>query len=357
MGETLHPALAAHLNGSTRPARVCSSPFTHNPSPALHLASPLWLLALLALPALWWAARRERPATGVRYSVADDAAALGTTGWARVRWLPGALLAAAFGLGVVALARPQERDASVERSTEGIDVVLALDVSTSMTAEDFVPNRFEAAKEVAAEFVRGRTSDRIGLVVFAAQAYTQAPLTLDYPFLQTMLQEVRMGVIEDGTAIGTALATATARLRDSDAASKVVILLTDGQNNRGQVDPQTAAEAAAALGVKVYAIGVGGEGGPTRGRSPFGALFGSAPEVDEGALRAVAQTTGGRYFRATDAQALREIYAAISDLERTEIEETVLLDVEELYPWFLWPALACLVFSIGLSTTRLREVP
>ena len=325
----------------------------------MHFASPLWLLALVALPALWWAARRGRGgAAGVRYSVADDAAALGATGWARVRWLPAALVAAAFGLGVVALARPQERDASVERSTEGVDIVLALDVSTSMTAEDFVPNRFEAAKAVAAEFVRGRTSDRIGLVVFAAQAYTQAPLTLDYPFLLTMLQEVRMGVIEDGTAIGTALATATARLRDSDAASKVVILLTDGQNNRGQVDPQTAAEAAAALGVKVYAIGVGREGGAVRGRSPFGgALFGQTPEVDEAALRAVAAATGGRYFRATDAQALREIYAAISDLERTEIEETVLLDVEELYPWFLWPALACLVFSIGLSTTRLREVP
>ena len=318
-------------------------------------ASPLWLLALLALPALWWAGR---PTAGVRYSVADDAAALGTTGWARVRWLPGALVAAAYALGVVALARPQERDASVERSTEGVDIVLALDVSTSMTAEDFVPNRFEAAKAVAAEFVRGRTSDRIGLVVFAAQAYTQAPLTLDYPFLLTMLREVRMGVIDDGTAIGTALATATARLRDSDAASKVVILLTDGQNNRGQLDPRTAAEAAAALGVKVYAVGVGGEGGPTRGRAPFGgARVGRAPEVDEAALRTVAQTTGGRYFRATDAQALREIYAAISDLERTEIEESVLLDVRELYPWALWPALACLVAAVALSTTRLREVP
>ncbi len=255
---------------------------------------------------------------------------------------------------MLGLARPQVRDATVERSTEGIDIVLALDVSTSMTAEDFVPNRFEAAKAVAAEFVRGRESDRIGLVVFAAQAYTQAPLTLDYPFLLTMLQEVRMGLIEDGTAIGTALATATARLRDSEAASKVVILLTDGQNNRGQVDPQTAAEAAAALGVKVYAVGVGGDG-PSR-RGPFGG-FGPAPEVDEVALRRVAETTGGRYFRATDAQALRQIYDAISELERTEIEETVLLDVEERYPLFLWPALACLLAAVALSTTRLREVP
>ena len=322
-------------------------------------ASPLWLIALVAVPVLAWRLwRRGGPAPGVRYSVASDAAALGTTGWARLRRLPDALLLGALTLGILGLARPQERDASVERSTEGIDIVLALDVSTSMTAEDFVPNRFEAAKSVAAEFVRGRESDRIGLVVFAAQAYTQAPLTLDYPFLLTMLQEVRMGLIEDGTAIGTALATATARLRDSDAASKVVILLTDGQNNRGQVDPQTAAEAAAALGVKVYAIGVGSEGGSLRGRMPFGGSpLQQAPEVDEAALRAVAQTTGGRYFRATDAQALREIYDAISALERTEIEETVLLDVEELYPWALWPALACLLLAVGLSTTRLREVP
>ena len=324
----------------------------------MSFAHPWWLLALLAVPALAVAAWRRRGGVpGVRYSVADDAAALETTGWARLRGLPDALLLAALALGIVGMARPQVRDATVERSTEGIDIVLALDVSTSMMADDFVPNRFEAAKAVAAEFVRSRESDRVGLVVFAAQAYTQAPLTLDYRFLQTMLAEVRMGLIEDGTAIGTALATATSRLRDSEAASKVVILLTDGQNNRGQVDPQTAAEAAAALGVKVYAIGVGGDGRSRRG-GPFGG-FGMLPsaDVDEDALRAVAQTTGGRYFRATDADALREIYQAIAQLERTEIEETVLLDVDERYPWALWPALLCLVGAVVLSSTRLREVP
>ena len=320
-------------------------------------ASPLWLIALLAVPALGWALWRQRgEEPGVAFSVAGDVPSGG--GWARLRALPDALLLASLALGVLALARPQERDATVERSTEGIDIVLALDVSTSMMAEDFQPNRFEAAKAVAAEFVRGRESDRIGLVVFAAQAFTQAPLTVDYPFLLTMLQEVRMGLIEDGTAIGTAIATATARLRDSEAASKVVILLTDGQSNRGQVDPQTAAEAAAALGVKVYAIGVGGDQAVTRRSGPFGGLgLAPAPEVDEEALRAVAETTGGRYFRATDAQALREIYAAIAQLERTEIEETVLLDVEERYPLFLWPALLCLLAAVALTTTRLREVP
>ncbi|WP_412062147.1 vWA domain-containing protein [Rubrivirga sp. IMCC45206] len=321
-------------------------------------ASPLWLTALLAVAALAVAGwRRRGRAPGVQYSVANDAAAVAGGGWGRARRVPDALLLAALALGVVALARPQERDATVERTAEGVDIVLTLDVSTSMTADDFVPNRFEAAKAVAAEFVRGRESDRIGLVVFAAQAYTQAPLTLDYPFLLTMLQEVRMGLIEDGTAIGTALATATARLRDSEAQSKVVVLLTDGQSNRGQVDPQTAAEAAAALGVKVYAIGVGGDR-PVRRGGPFASLgLAPAPEVDEAALRRVAETTGGQYFRATDRQALRQIYAEISELERTEIEETVLLDVEELYPWALWPALACLLLAVALSTSRLREVP
>ncbi len=227
-----------------------------------------------------------------------------------------------------------------------------------MTAEDFVPNRFEAAKSVAAEFVRGRESDRIGLVVFAAQAYTQAPLTLDYPFLLSMLQEVRMGLIEDGTAIGTALATATARLRDSEAESKVVVLLTDGQNNRGQVDPQTAAEAAEALGVKVYAIGVGGEGGQVRGRTPFGARP-ARSRAGGGRGRA---PPGGRDDRRALLPRHRPRGASaglrrISALERTEIEETVLLDVEERYPWALWPALLCLVAAVALSTTRLREVP
>jgi Ca-activated chloride channel family protein len=322
-------------------------------------ADPLWLLALVAVPALVWAARRDRDVRpGVRFSAAGDVAGRAAEGWARWAWLPGALRLAALALAVVALARPQQRDASVERSAEGIDIVLALDASTSMAAEDFPPNRFEAAKAVAAEFVRGRETDRVGLVVFAGQAYTQAPLTLDYPFLLAMLREVRMGMIEDGTAIGTAIATSAARLRDSDAASKVVILLTDGQSNRGQVDPQTAAEAAAAFGVRIYAIGVGGRGGVVPGAGPFGGSLIQPPaDVDEPTLRGVAETTGGRYFRATDVEALRSIYEAIGTMERTAIEETVLLDVEELYPWALWPALLCLAAAAVLSDTRLRRVP
>ena len=323
-------------------------------------ASPLWLLGLVGVAALAWRAwaRRGRPAEAVAFPEAPDAAALPASVWARLGWLPEALVLAALALGTVALARPQERDAQVARSTEGIDIVLTLDLSTSMLAEDFVPNRFEAARRVAGEFVQGRESDRIGLVVFAARAYTQAPLTLDYRFLLRMLGEVRMGTIEDGTAIGTALATAVARLRDSDADSKVVVLLTDGQNNRGEVDPQTAAEAAEALGVRVYAIGVGGEGGRVPGRLPFGGLLSQpAPEVDEATLQAVAARTGGQYFRATDTDALREIYAEIGRLERTEIEETVYVDVEERYALALWPALACLFGALVLGATRLRRLP
>ena len=320
-------------------------------------AAPIVLLGLLAIPMLAWAAwqHARQAAPGLRYSATADAAAVPATLWTTLRGLPTILLLAAFTLGLVALARPQERDVIVERSAEGIDIVLVLDISTSMTAEDFYPNRFEAAKVVASDFIDGRVSDRIGLVVFAAQAYTQAPLTLDYPFLKRMLAEVRMGVIEDGTAIGTSIATATARLRDSEAASKVIILLTDGQNNRGEIDPTTAAEVAEALGVKIYAVGVGGEGGRAGG-GLFGRFL-QIPEVDEESLREVAQKTGGRYFRATDAAALRSIYDSISELEKTEVEETTYVDVEERYGWFLWPAIGLLLLHVVLVNTRLRRVP
>lgn len=321
-------------------------------------ASPLWLLALAAVPALVWAARRSTGAPAVGFSVASDAAAAGLAGWSRWRHAPAWLLLAALALVAVALARPQRLDARVSQSTEGIDIVLVLDTSPSMRARDFPPDRFEAAKAVAAEFIRGRESDRIGLVVFAGQAYTQAPLTLDYGFLLSMLREVRMGLIADGTAIGTAIATAAARLRDSDATSKVIVLLTDGENNQGQVDPRTAAEAAAAFGVKIYAVGMGNPEAATR-RGPYvvpGAPA-AAGEVDEATLQDVARLTNGRYFRATDVEALREIYAAISGLERTQIEQTTYLDAEDLYAWPLGLALALALAGVGLAATRLRTVP
>jgi Ca-activated chloride channel family protein len=278
----------------------------------------------------------------------------------RLRQLPTLLRAVALVLGVLALARPRERNVTRETFAEGVDIMMVLDTSTSMRAEDFRPNRFEAARQVGAEFIRGRTSDRIGIIVFAAKAFTQAPLTLDYDFLQAMLSEVEVGVIEDGTAIGTALAMAVNRIKDTEAESKVVILLTDGQNNRGELSPETAAEVAQAMGVRVYTIGVGAYGeAPFVIDHPFaGRQRRMVPvDIDETMLQKVAETTGGRYFRATNNQALREIYAEIGQLERTRIEERIYTDYEERYADFLLPGFLLMLVGIGLDTTLLRRFP
>ncbi len=321
----------------------------------------LWLLVLVAALAAWRVRRaRQGPAPGVRFSDVTAARAMPASLAVRLRWLPAALRLGALALGVLALARPQERDVTRTRYAEGIDIMLVLDTSTSMRAEDFQPNRFEAARDVAAEFIDSRVSDRVGLVVFAAQAYTQAPLTLDYRFLQTMLREVRMGVIRDGTAIGTALALATNRLKETPAKTKVVILLTDGQNNRGEIDPLTAAEVAEALGVRVYAIGVG-----ARGEAPFVVNHPFAGqqrrmmrvEIDEEMLQAVADATGGRYFRATSKEGLRAVYDEIGELEKTKIETRVFTERTERYPWFAWPAFALAALDLLLAATLFRRLP
>ncbi|MFQ5568985.1 MAG: VWA domain-containing protein [Rhodothermales bacterium] len=324
-------------------------------------AQPEWLALLTLVPLLgtweWWRARRK---VGLRFSNVASAKAAPKTMWTYLGGLPALLRMAALTLGILALARPQERNVTRERFAEGVDIVMVLDTSTSMRAQDFNPNRFEAARDVAAEFIRGRLSDRIGLIVFAAKAYTQTPLTLDYPFLLRMLQEVEVGAIEDGTAIGTALATAVNRLKDTEAESKVIILLTDGQNNRGEVDPVTASEVAATLGVRVYAIGVGTYGeAPFPINSPFarGQRQMVPVEIDEEMLQSVAQKTGGKYFRATNKQALRDIYQEIGELEKTKIETRIYTDYEERYALFLWPAFGLLLLEVLLATTRLRRFP
>ncbi|NBB75091.1 MAG: VWA domain-containing protein [Bacteroidetes bacterium] len=319
----------------------------------------LWLLALVPVVGLveWW---RGRQRAGLRFSNVRLADAVPSTWTQRLRWLPTALRMGVLALGIVALARPQTTDVIREQYAEGIDIMLVLDTSTSMRAEDFDPNRFEAARTVASEFIDNRVSDRVGLIVFAAKAYTQTPLTLDYNFLQRMLDEVQVGVIEDGTAIGTALAMATNRLKSTEAQSKVIILLTDGQNNRGEIDPVTAAEVAETMGVRVYSIGVG-----TRGEAPFvvdhpftGQSRRMMPvQIDEDMLRTVAQQTGGRYFRATSKEGLRTVYEEIDQLEKTEIEERVYTDRDERYPLFLWPAFGLLCIEVLLSTTVLRRFP
>ena len=262
------------------------------------------------------------------------------------RHLPFVLRCAAVAMMVVALARPQTTEQLSKTTVEGIDIVLALDVSGTMLAADFEPDRLTAAKDVAAKFIADRPNDRIGLVVFAGESYTQSPLTTDKAALQTLLSQVKFGVVEDGTAIGMGLATAVNRLRESEAKSKVVILLTDGVNNAGQVAPLTAAEIAAEYGVKVYTIGVG-----KRGYAPYPYIdaWGNTRyqqqkvEIDEQTLTDIAAKTGGEYFRATSKTTLREVYDRINTLEKTRIEtDDYTRHNEHFVVWLLW-ALALLV--------------
>lgn len=328
----------------------------------MQFANPeiLWLLLLVPLWGLWIWWRSKRQTGGLQYSSVETARRISPTGWSRLRDLPLLLRGLVLILGIFALARPQEVNQRIERYAEGVDIMMVLDISTSMRAQDFEPNRFEAARQVAAEFVDNRVSDRVGLIVFAAEAYTQTPLTLDYDFLQRMMDEVNIGMIKDGTAIGTALATAVNRLKESEAKSKVIILLTDGQNNQGEIDPTTAAEVAQTMGVRVYTIGVGSHGSaPYTVDQPFGGSrrVQMPVKIDEEMLQTVAQTTEGKYYRATDKTGLRTIYDEISSLEKTEIQEEVYTDYRERYAWFAWPALALILLEVLLRTTRLRKFP
>jgi Ca-activated chloride channel family protein len=278
----------------------------------------------------------------------------------RFRFLPTTLHWLAIALLIVALARPQRTSSEEQISTEGIDIVLILDISTSMAALDFQPdNRLEAAKRVAANFIDHRRSDRIGLVVFAAQSFTQCPLTLDYRVLKDLMSKVDMGMVEDGTAIGMAIANGVNRLRNSTAKSRVMILLTDGQNNRGELDPVTAAQTAAALGIKIYTVGVGTHGmAPYPQQTPFGTRMVQIPvNIDEDMLKKIADITKGRYFRATDEKELQQIYDEINRLETSKIEVTHYRRVAELFYPYLTIALLCLAAEALLVRTRFRKIP
>lgn len=330
----------------------------------LRFANPIaFSLAALLVAVLWL---RSRLARGRRPRLTFPALAVARGAGLAAGRLPAralsALRVAALALLVVAAARPQGGHRRVEVSSEGVDIMIGLDVSGSMRAEDFRPrNRLHVAKEVVRSFVEGRASDRIGLVVFAAQSFLQCPLTLDYGVLEDVLKGVDIGMLEDGTAIGSALASAVNRLRTSEAKSRVVILVTDGVNNAGNIDPLTAARLAAAMKVKVYAVGVGRPGA----RVPYPVddpLFGrrvvpmEAP-LDEKTLKEIASTTGGAYFRASDPEALREIFQRIGELEKTKIESVEYVDYEERAAWFLVPALFLLLLEAGLASTRLLAVP
>ena len=266
-----------------------------------------------------------------------------------------------LGLAIIALARPQKGTESEEVLTEGIDIVMALDASSSMAAEDFKPqNRFHVAKLVAGRFIEGLKHDRVGLVVFAAKAYSRCPLTLDYGVLLNVLNNAELGAIEDGTAIGNALATCLNRLRESKAKSKVIILLTDGINNRGEIQPIDAAEIARTLGIKIYTIGVGSTGiaripidDPVYGRT----YVNMQVEIDEASLKKIAETTHGIYYRATDRPSLEKIFEDIGSLEKTKIEVKTYTHYNERYNDFLLPAMVLIFLSTLLVNTKFAKIP
>ncbi len=258
-----------------------------------------------------------------------------------------------------ALARPQSFTTGENISTEGIDIVMLLDISGSMLAEDFKPNRLEAAKNVIDKFISGRKSDRIGLVIFARESFTQCPLTIDYSVLRDLLKEVKSGMLEDGTAIGNAIANGVNRLKDSDAKSKVIILLTDGVNNSGEIDPITAAQIAKKFGIRIYTIGLGTHGtAPYPVQTPFGIQYQNVPvEIDEATLKEIASITGGKYFRATGNRKLEEIYREIDKLEKSKIEVTSYRHAHEKFYSFASIGLILLFIELLLRHLYLRTNP
>lgn len=336
--------------------------------PDLRFAHPWLLLLLPLLPLLLWAARRQRAIgrpPALRYAAVNLLGRSGHTPW-RVALLPMPMLLRWIGLAliVIALARPQAGESRQIVAGEGVDIALALDISGSMASLDFEPdNRLAAAKTVIDAFVAARPYDRIGLVVFARDAFAQVPPTVDHNALRRLLRQVELAPqlgLEDGTAIGAGLAMAAAMLKDSPAAARVVILLTDGVNNAGAIDPFTAAQAAAALDIRVHAVGMG-----RPGQVPFPAtnIFGEPTltyresALDEAALQQIAEGTGGRYFRADDTDALRRIYAEIDRLEKSPIELVSFSRYQELMVWFLAPALILLTADLALRQTVLRRLP
>ncbi|MBM4159698.1 MAG: VWA domain-containing protein [Ignavibacteria bacterium] len=319
----------------------------------------LWALLVIPVLAFFYWRRRQRMVSEVTFSSVRPFAHAPRALRERLRDLPIALRLAALTLFIVALARPQSVSSGENITTEGIDIVLVLDISGSMLAEDFSPNRLVAAKEVADEFIGGRRNDRIGLVIFSAESFTQCPLTTDYPVLRTLLREVNNGMIADGTAIGLALANGVNRLKESEAKSKVMVLLTDGVNNRGEIDPITAAKVATTYGIRVYTVGVGARGeAPYPVQTPFGIQRRLIPvDLDEKTLTTVAEMTGGKYYRATDNQKLKAIYREIDQLERTKIEVTAYKRYSELFYGWLAGGLIVLLLEVGLVSTVLRKIP
>lgn len=328
----------------------------------MQFAHPHFLWALLVLvPMIVWYVLKQRNSHATMAMSSTQAFVRLPRSWKQyLRHFLFLLRCATVACLIVVLARPQDHDSWRTTSTEGTDIVIALDVSSSMMARDFDPDRFVAAKNVAAKFISGRESDNIGIVIFAGESLTGVPMTVDRTQLLQYLQNLNMNVLEDGTAIGDGIATALNRLKEGKAKSKSVILLTDGSNNTGVVAPVTASEVAKELGVKIYTIGVGTNGSapyPTRtmtGRIEF------TPQpvvIDEGTLKTIAETTGGKYFRATGNRVLEEVFAEIDALEKTQMDVRHFSHTEDFYmPWAMI-ALACLVLELALRYTVLRSIP
>jgi Ca-activated chloride channel family protein len=331
----------------------------------LRFASPWFFGLLLLLPLLAWYRHRRHRGPAMASSTLFPAAGIPASPALRLRSLVPAIKYAVLGLMVVALARPQWGTQHTEVLTEGINIVLALDLSESMAALDFkkqgrVVNRLEAVKGVVQDFVAGRSGDRIGLVVFGTHAYTQLPLTRDYNTLVSLLDRLEIGAAGERTAIGDAIGISLKRLADIESKSNIIILLTDGQSNAGELSPENAGEIAVLRRVKIYTIGVG-----TRGKAPFlikDPLFGERyvyhqVSIDEETLKAIADKTGGLYFRAEDLEGLQQIYDTIDRLEKTEVKVDIFADYSEIYPWLLIPAIVLLSLYVILRNTRYLVVP
>lgn len=318
--------------------------------------NPYYLLLILAAPAVVWLRRRSDSQPALRFSSLAGAAELPVSMRVRLRWIPSALRIAALVLVAIAFARPRTGLEITQVTTKGVDIVLAVDISGSMRADDLEPgrSRLDLVKEVADSFVAGRAHDRIGLVVFARHAFRQVPLTLDRDVVRWMLGRVEIGLIDqDRTAIGSALATAINALKNSRAKSKVVVLLTDGVNNFGRLDPVTAAGIAADLDIKVYTIGAGAD----RVVRTFFTRRVKKAEIDEKTLQEIAEKTGGLYFRARDRQSLQAIYERIDQLEQTVIEKQRYTRYREHVAWLVLPALGLLLAELALAGTLLRTSP
>lgn len=327
----------------------------------ISFANPEFLYGLILIPllVLWYVKRHRTDTSEIRFSTLLPFKEVPPTTKERLRHGPFILRMVMLALLLVAFARPRTSAQGQDIYTEGIDIAMLLDISGSMLAEDFRPNRIEAAKQVASDFIDGRTTDRIGLVIFAGQSFTQCPMTTDYRVLKDLLRQVKPGMVEDGTAIGMAIAQGVNRLKDSKAKSKVMILLTDGVNNRGEIDPLTAAQIAQTFGIRIYTIGVGTIGeAPYPVQTPFGIRYQNIPvDVDEKTLQKIAEMTYGQYFRATNNRSLKAIYNEIDEMEKTRIEVKAYRSYTELFYGWVFVGVAALLLEFGLSNTLLRKLP